>query len=55
MLTGTLAIIKVSGYQYRWLADGYDLDIGQFLDVVTWRLPGGLWLFCAVITGLKVR
>ena len=29
-LTGTWAIIKVSGYQYRWLAGGYDLEIEHF-------------------------
>ena len=23
-------IIKVSGYQYQWLAGGYDLEIGHF-------------------------
>ena len=38
--SGTGAIIKVSGHQYRWLAGGYDLEIGHFLEVasmvVTW-------------------
>ena len=33
-------IIKVSGHQYWWLAGGYDLEIGHFLEVanmvVTW-------------------
>ena len=33
-------IIKVKGYQYQWLAGGYDLEIGHFLEVasmvVTW-------------------
>ena len=29
-LTGTQAIIKVGGHQYRWLAGGYDLEIGHF-------------------------
>ena len=29
-LTGARAIINVSGYQYRWLASGYDLEIGHF-------------------------
>ena len=29
-LAGARAIIKVSGYQYRWLAGGYDLEIGHF-------------------------
>ena len=27
---GTRAIIKVLGNQYRWLAGGYDLEIGHF-------------------------
>ena len=39
-LTDAWVIIKVSGHQYRWLADGYDLEIGHFLEVasmvVTW-------------------
>ena len=29
-LAGTWAIIKVSGHQHRWLAGGYDLEIGHF-------------------------
>ena len=30
-LDGARAIIKVSGYQYLWLAaSGYDLEIGHF-------------------------
>ena len=29
-LDGALVIIKVSGHQYRWLAGGYDLEIGYF-------------------------
>ena len=28
-LAGTQAIIKMLGYQYRWLADGFDLEIGH--------------------------
>ena len=28
-LTGTRMIIKASGHQYRWLAGGYDLEIGR--------------------------
>ena len=32
--------MKMSGYQYRWLAGGYDLKIGDFVEVasmvVTW-------------------
>ena len=28
--TGTRAIIKVKGHQYRWLAGGYNLEIGYF-------------------------
>ena len=30
LLAGAQAIIKVSGHQHRWLAGGYDLDIGHF-------------------------
>ena len=29
-LYGTREIIRVSGHQYRWLAGGYDLEIGHF-------------------------
>ena len=29
-LPGPHAIIKVSDHQYRWLAGGYDLEIGHF-------------------------
>ena len=29
-LAGVRAIMKVSGHQYRWLAGGYDLEIGHF-------------------------
>ena len=29
-LAGARAIIKVSGHQYRWLAGGYDMEIGHF-------------------------
>ena len=40
LLTGTWAIIKATGHQYRWLAGGYNLEIGHFLEVdsmvVTW-------------------
>ena len=39
-LADARVIIKVSGHQYRWLAGGYDLEIGHFLEVtsmvVTW-------------------
>ena len=30
LLAGAWAIIKVSGHHYRWLAGGYDLEIGHF-------------------------
>ena len=30
LTTGTQAIIKVSGHQYRWLVGGYDLEIVHF-------------------------
>ena len=29
-LAGAQVIISVSGDQYRWLAGGYDLEIGHF-------------------------
>ena len=29
-LAGARGIIKVLGHQYRWLAGGYDLEIGHF-------------------------
>ena len=29
-LADALAIITVTGHQYRWLAGGYDLEIGHF-------------------------
>ena len=29
-LAGAQAIIKVLGHQYRWLAGGYDLEIGHY-------------------------
>ena len=29
-LTGARVIIKVSGHQHWWLADGYDPEIGHF-------------------------
>ena len=44
-LAGTWAIIKVSGYQYQWLAGGYDLEIGHFKKWPAWWLPGGQWFF----------
>ena len=31
-LIGAKVIIKVSGYQYWWLAGGYDLEIGLFIS-----------------------
>ena len=40
-------IIKVSGHHYRWLAGGYDLQIGHF-QWLAWWLPGALWLLCSV-------
>ena len=32
-------IIKVKDHQYRWLADGYDLEIGHFQKWLAWWLP----------------
>ena len=43
-LTGTQAIIKVSGHKYQWLAGGYDLEIGYFKKWLAWWLPGGYWI-----------
>ena len=40
-LASAQAIIKVSGYQYRWLAGGYDLEIGHFKKWLVWWLLGG--------------
>ena len=39
----------MQGHQYWWLAGGYDLEIGHFQKWLAWWLPGGWWLFCAVI------
>ena len=34
--------MKVKGHQYQWLASGYDLEIGTFLEVasmvIIWRI-----------------
>ena len=32
---------SVKGHQYRWLAGGYDLEIGHFLRWLAWWLSGG--------------
>ena len=34
-LTGAQVIIKVPGHQCRWLAGGYDLEIGHVLKWLT--------------------
>ena len=34
-------IIKVLGYLYRWLACGYDLEIGHFQKWLAWFFRGG--------------
>ena len=48
-------IIKVKGHQYRRLAGGFGLEIGQFLDmastVVTWWIEA----FCAVCNNLNFQ
>ena len=31
--------LKVSGHQYRWLAGGFELEIGEFWKWVAWWLP----------------
>ena len=38
---GAWAIIKVSGHQHPWLADGYNLEIGHFKRWLAWWLAGG--------------
>ena len=40
-LAGVRTIIKLSGNQHRWLASGYELEIGYFRRWIAWRLPGG--------------
>ena len=49
--TGARAIIKVSGHQYGWLAGGYDLKMGYFLEVasmvVTW------WIMCFFVCAVR--
>ena len=40
-LAGAQAVIKVSGHQHRWLAGGYDLEIGHFQKWLAWWLSGG--------------
>ena len=30
VITGARMAMKLSGHQYRWLAGGYDLEIGHF-------------------------
>ena len=37
----TTMLIKVSGHQHRWLAGGYDLEIGHFWKWLAPWLPGG--------------
>ena len=40
-LAGTLAIFKVKGHQYRWLAGSSDLEVGHFEKWLARWLPGG--------------
>ena len=35
------ATFKVSGHQHRWLAGGYDLQIGHFQRWIAWWSAGG--------------
>ena len=35
---GSQAIIKLPAHQYRWLAGGYDLEIGYFSKWLAWLL-----------------
>ena len=41
-------IIKVLGHQHRWLAGGYDLEIGHFLEVVSMVVTWWIVAFCPV-------
>ena len=54
-IAGAWAIIKVLGHQYRWLAGGYDLEIGHLVDSgffaqckYTWFLArlANIWCIC---------
>ena len=40
-LACTQATSNVLGGQHRWLAGGYDLEIGHVKKWLAWRLPGG--------------
>ena len=41
-LAGAWPIIKVLGHQYWWLAGGYNLELGRFVEVASLVvLPGG--------------
>ena len=48
-LAGARVIIKVSGHQYRWLAGGYDLEIGHFLEVASMVVTWWIMAFCTWI------
>ena len=37
-LAGARVIIKVLGHQYRWLAAGYDLEMGHIWKWIAWWL-----------------
>ena len=53
-LAGTWAIIKVSGYQYQWLAGGYDLEIGHFIWWIVAFVHGVVFLNDTSFHSLKV-
>ena len=49
---GTRATIKVSGLQHRWLACGYDLETGHFLEVASMVVT---WWIVAFLRSASVR
>ena len=47
-LVGAQAIIKVAGRKHHWLAGGYDLEIGHFLEVGSMVVTWWIVAFCTV-------
>ena len=41
-------IVKVKGYEKRWLAGGYDLEIGHILGVASMVFTWWTVAFCSV-------
>ena len=46
-------IIKVKGHQYRWLAGGYNLEIGHFLEVANMAITWWIVAFLATLTSYE--